>query len=70
MAGEEASLFVSATASRTPCCPPRRTTSASCDGDSGPNTGGMGAYAPAPVLTPRLLHQSPAAPSSSPRSAR
>jgi len=24
------------------------------DGDSGPNTGGMGAYAPAPVLTPEL----------------
>ncbi len=24
------------------------------DGDTGPNTGGMGAYSPAPVLTPRL----------------
>jgi phosphoribosylamine-glycine ligase len=24
------------------------------DGDNGPNTGGMGAYAPAPVLTPDL----------------
>ncbi|MFZ5748119.1 MAG: phosphoribosylamine--glycine ligase [Pseudomonadota bacterium] len=25
------------------------------DGDTGPNTGGMGAYSPAPVLTPALL---------------
>lgn len=25
------------------------------DGDKGPNTGGMGAYAPAPVITPALL---------------
>lgn len=27
------------------------------DGDTGPNTGGMGAYAPAPVATPELLQQ-------------
>ncbi len=27
------------------------------DGDTGPNTGGMGAYAPAPVLTPDLYQQ-------------
>lgn len=27
------------------------------DGDQGPNTGGMGAYAPAPVLTPELQEQ-------------
>lgn len=27
-----------------------------CDGDTGPNTGGMGAYSPAPVVTPEV-HQ-------------
>ncbi len=27
------------------------------DGDQGPNTGGMGAYSPAPVLTPELARQ-------------
>jgi phosphoribosylamine---glycine ligase len=27
------------------------------DGDTGPNTGGMGAYSPAPVMTPELIAQ-------------
>jgi phosphoribosylamine---glycine ligase len=27
------------------------------DGDKGPNTGGMGTYAPAPVVTPRVMEQ-------------
>jgi phosphoribosylamine--glycine ligase len=27
------------------------------DGDTGPNTGGMGAYSPAPVLTPQLVQR-------------
>jgi phosphoribosylamine---glycine ligase len=27
------------------------------DGDTGPNTGGMGAYSPAPVMTPALIEQ-------------
>jgi phosphoribosylamine--glycine ligase len=31
------------------------------DGDTGPNTGGMGAYCPAPLATPELLHEIDAA---------
>lgn len=27
------------------------------EGDTGPNTGGMGAYAPAPVATPDIMHR-------------
>jgi phosphoribosylamine---glycine ligase len=27
------------------------------DGDTGPNTGGMGAYSPAPVMTPEMIHR-------------
>ena len=27
------------------------------DGDTGPNTGGMGAYAPAPVATPQVMER-------------
>ncbi|CAG0904850.1 unnamed protein product, partial [Darwinula stevensoni] len=28
-----------------------------CDGDKGPNTGGMGAYCPSPFLTPEILRR-------------
>ena len=47
------SLVLRALRRRRRCCrsAPRRTTSASAMATPGPNTGGMGAYSPAPVLT-------------------
>jgi len=54
LTGEEASFFVCATATMWSRWRPRRITSAVHDGDTGPNTGGMGAYSPASVMTPAL----------------
>ena len=36
------------------CPSPRPRIKARDDGDRGPNTGGMGAYSPAPVVTPAM----------------
>ena len=52
--GEEASLFALVDGSRTVALASAQDHKRVGEGDTGPNTGGMGAYSPAPVLTPNL----------------
>jgi phosphoribosylamine--glycine ligase len=52
MTGEEASLFVLADGEDALPLGTAQDHKRAFDGDRGPNTGGMGAYSPAPVLTP------------------
>jgi phosphoribosylamine--glycine ligase len=54
MAGEEASLFALSDGERVIACGAAQDHKRAHDEDTGPNTGGMGAYSPAPVLTPEL----------------
>ena len=57
MEGEEASLFAVTDGERFLTLAPAQDHKAVYDGDQGPNTGGMGAYAPAPVMTPALVRE-------------
>ncbi len=57
MAGEEASLFVLTDGSALRGFGTAQDHKRVGDGDTGPNTGGMGAYSPALVLTPALLDE-------------
>jgi len=52
MAGEEASFFVLADGEDFLLLGTAQDHKRAFDGDAGPNTGGMGAYSPAPVMTP------------------
>lgn len=52
--GEEASLFVLSDGIATAAFGSAQDHKRAFDGDTGPNTGGMGAYSPARVLTPEL----------------
>jgi phosphoribosylamine--glycine ligase len=52
--GEEVSFHVVADGSRFVALAPAQDHKRVADGDRGPNTGGMGAYAPAPLVTPEL----------------
>ena len=54
MRGEEVSLFALCDGTDFLTLAPAQDHKAIFDGDKGPNTGGMGAYAPAPALTPAL----------------
>ena len=55
MIGEEASIFVLTDGKKYKILPPAQDHKAVGDNDTGPNTGGMGAYAPAPLVDSALL---------------
>lgn len=57
MEGEEASVFAVCDGSRYVLLPTAQDHKRVFDQDAGPNTGGMGAYSPAPVMTPELLER-------------
>jgi phosphoribosylamine--glycine ligase len=57
MEGEEASVFALTDGSHYVLLPPSQDHKPIGEGDTGPNTGGMGAYAPAPVVTGSVLNR-------------
>lgn len=57
MDGEEGSLFALCDGQRAVLFGGAQDHKRAFDGDMGPNTGGMGAYSPAPVFTPELVQQ-------------
>ncbi len=56
MTGEEASVFALTDGEHYVLLPSAQDHKRIGEGDTGPNTGGMGAYAPAPLVTEEILH--------------
>lgn len=57
LTGEEVSIFAICDGNDFVCLPASQDHKRIGDNDTGKNTGGMGAYAPAPIVTPELLEQ-------------
>ncbi|MCI0480578.1 MAG: phosphoribosylamine--glycine ligase, partial [Candidatus Dadabacteria bacterium] len=57
LSGEEASFFALTDGTNVLPLESCQDHKALLDGDQGPNTGGMGAYSPAPVITPELTQE-------------
>ncbi len=55
--GEELSVMALVAGRAIVPLPPAQDHKRAFDGDTGPNTGGMGAYSPAPIATPELLQE-------------
>src|SRR3972149_4634668 len=55
--GEEASVLAITDGTNFVCLPPSQDHKRIGDNDTGKNTGGMGAYAPAPIVTKQILFQ-------------
>lgn len=55
LTGQEASIMVMVSGDQYVCLPPSQDHKRIGDGDTGPNTGGMGAYAPAAVVTGAVM---------------
>lgn len=57
LVGEEASLFVLSDGENIALFGTAQDHKRAFDGDEGPNTGGMGAYSPAPIMTPEMTER-------------
>ncbi len=55
--GQEVSVLALTDGHTIVTLPPAQDHKAAFDGDTGPNTGGMGAYCPAPIVDAELLHR-------------